>query len=1045
MGRWAKQAGSSAPYLIENIGARVAGGATGSVAGPGGTTVGQTLGGMAVGYSQGWGELFERLVNEGVDKDEAAKISFVLAAPYAGIEALQVGPILNRMGLGKYAAGAFSKKIGDLIAKNPVLRSKVARALGDRAKGVLGESVEEGLQGGVMNAGEQWARGTWSTAEFFQAIKDDTVESVGPMGITLGVASGIGKYRQWRANKHLGKNQKEEFENEARFQPFVKRAWAKETGTPIGVSSEMPQGEKERVVWATKFTKQDREEIFNKAGEMAQRDLDGYKAENPGASAEDLKAFFDAALAHHARELAVFAHNFKLRVCDLDLDSYAFDRVFAPKKAAAAQAERPEGQPGESAGEGAPGAQNMSETQPGGEQNLPDAGQDNDEKKSRISLEGDTRSEAELDALNAKHRELYERYKNGDQSAYEEAAKLVAEEGGRKGYEVKVYHGTGADGFDVADATSKHQDNGEGAQAHGRGVYMAVSRDTAEGYRNRSNPINVVRLGDKAIDYQKMGFASLDELIDEVYDLRDNYNLKSNPKGILDSLLSSLPYWEKQAREAREKIAQGDTAYEYNLKEAEEQINYINADAKKLQKWIGVFGEGQTLSDLNVHRGFGRVFDWFHNMKPGEVIDQDKPISEQPDILEKFKKAYEEDILPLLKEAFGFDEDEFERAKAKLNTNRVAGRVISSAGLLIGGDKFAQILLKHGIRGTKYVGRRDGEVYTSFEGGSTVKLQDPFTFDDNGELIPLAERFDSANPSMRYRFGKKWSRQAVGGFDFSGPVDPRGEAEYKKYKEQIGKPNEKLKIKPVMHPNLQLPRSVRDKKIGIASPSGIRRWVLAALDIPFMGEVSSVQKRSGLAGAYYLKRDSLHLNSEQIAELDTLFHEIGHALDLRIFNGKAASVPKKIRAELVDWIVKNGKARGLAVEAYSAAELPGEGWAEFMADFMLDPASAKKNLPLTFAFFSAALNDNKPLKKIMTQARKMIAGYVEAPEAKRAKVHVVADSDLNAFKEPLSKRIYGAYEAIGKSFADLFGSLSDLQDYVNAVAGEGAADFDARR
>ncbi len=74
--------------------------------------------------------------------------------------------------------------------------------------------------------------------------------------------------------------------------------------------------------------------------------------------------------------------------------------------------------------------------------------------------------------------------------AYEKAVQLVAEEAKRKGYDVKVYHGTGADGFNIADATSKHEKNGEGAQAHGKGLYMAVSRDTAEGYRNSAKTKN---------------------------------------------------------------------------------------------------------------------------------------------------------------------------------------------------------------------------------------------------------------------------------------------------------------------------------------------------------------------------------------------------------------------------------------------------------------------------------------------------------------------------------------------------------------------------
>ena len=62
---------------------------------------------------------------------------------------------------------------------------------------------------------------------------------------------------------------------------------------------------------------------------------------------------------------------------------------------------------------------------------------------------------AEEDALDRRFEELYERYESGDKSAYGEAEELAAEAARRKGYDVKVYHGTGADGFNVADATSR--------------------------------------------------------------------------------------------------------------------------------------------------------------------------------------------------------------------------------------------------------------------------------------------------------------------------------------------------------------------------------------------------------------------------------------------------------------------------------------------------------------------------------------------------------------------------------------------------------------
>ena len=369
--------------------------------------------------------------------------------------------------------------------------------------------------------------------------------------------------------------------------------------------------------------------------------------------------------------------------------------------------------------------------------------------------------------LDARHAELYERYKGGDEAAYGEALELVADEARRNGYDVKVYHGTGADGFNVADATSKYEANGEGAQAHGKGLYMAADRNTAIGYSGRANKMPVVKLGGKTIDYKEMGFSSLDELIDEVYELRENNPLRDTPKSILNSFSQKLDYWRAESEKARKEIALGKGYGAENLKEAQEQIAYIEEDAKKLQKWAKVFGEGQTIKDLKVVNGFGRVFDWFHNMKPDELFDEGKYLSEQPEVFEKYKEAWDEDIAPIIDERIAeymesyrgvYDEESFARAAERrkeevspYSDNEKTRYAFDSLAEYLGADRFREIMLKHGIRGITYDGRQDGRAFVSFEGGPAVKLQDAFTFDDEGNLIPLSERFDEANPDMRWK------------------------------------------------------------------------------------------------------------------------------------------------------------------------------------------------------------------------------------------------------------------------------------------------------
>ena len=374
---------------------------------------------------------------------------------------------------------------------------------------------------------------------------------------------------------------------------------------------------------------------------------------------------------------------------------------------------------------------------------------------------------AENDVSKMSDAELVDAHKRAFEANDEAAGRAIAEEWmRRRGYETQAYHGTGADGFNVALADSSKSEYGEGAQAHGAGLYMAANRDTSIGYMRRANKTPVVKLGGKTIDYKEMGFSSLDELIDEVYDLRENNPLGDTPKSILHSLSKKLDYWRAEEKKARKEMALGKKYGAENLKEAQEQIGYIKEDAKKLQKWAKVFGEGQTIKDLKVGNGFGRVFDWLHNMKPDEMFDEGKYLSEQPEVFEKYKEAWDEDIAPIIDERIAefmesyrgvYDEESFARAAERrkeevspYSDNEKTRYAFDSLAKYLGADRFREIMLKHGIRGITYNGRQDGRVFVSFEGGPAVKLQDAFTFDDNGNYIPLDQRGNYGNPDMRY-------------------------------------------------------------------------------------------------------------------------------------------------------------------------------------------------------------------------------------------------------------------------------------------------------
>ena len=356
--------------------------------------------------------------------------------------------------------------------------------------------------------------------------------------------------------------------------------------------------------------------------------------------------------------------------------------------------------------------------------------------------------------LDARHAELYERYKGGDEAAYGEALELVADEARRNGYDVKVYHGTGADGFNVADATSKHKEFGEGNQAHGPGLYMAANRDTAEAYKYNA-PVQEFRtIGGKT--FEEIGI-SPKELNYPVFGLVDflHSNGVDKAKEIINTRIENQTKRLKSAEKHLPKSKDGfdrDLAWE-TIKSAKREISNDRITLDVIDKILSKLKEsGLSISDYEYKISEGRVFDWFHNMKPDELLDEQNPNSvEKSAVGEKYKKAWFEDILPILRREYGYDGEELDSVKRMLSFHNSAKTIARNGSTILGADRFREIMLKHGIRGITYDGRQDGRVFVSFEGGPAVKLQDAFTFDDNGNLIPLSRRFDRFNPDMRWK------------------------------------------------------------------------------------------------------------------------------------------------------------------------------------------------------------------------------------------------------------------------------------------------------
>ena len=335
--------------------------------------------------------------------------------------------------------------------------------------------------------------------------------------------------------------------------------------------------------------------------------------------------------------------------------------------------------------------------------------------------------------------------------AYREAAKLVADYAENKGYDVKVYHGTGADGFNVAKADASEAKNGEGAQAHGMGLYLATEKKTAEGYRRLARkPQKLIYFDHEKYEQLPIAFDKLSEKTQKF--LAEHYD---------DWRGKTLDELEQRLRNAQ-RLSTGEA----NLMSKKDEIS-------ALKEFIPYIKSNKLEPDFFATKnGDGKVFDWFTNLKPENVIDENKTLKEQnEEVQSKLWELWSDNVLEENEDSvYVEDHSKFQRVLTENDYQKlldafegdgdVGMRFLQEAVRRLAEDEdiFAsdnvgsEYFLKYGIKGITYEGRLDGRCYVSFEGGSAVKLQDPFTFDDNGELIPLTERFDETNPDMRWRY-----------------------------------------------------------------------------------------------------------------------------------------------------------------------------------------------------------------------------------------------------------------------------------------------------
>lgn len=244
-----------------------------------------------------------------------------------------------------------------------------------------------------------------------------------------------------------------------------------------------------------------------------------------------------------------------------------------------------------------------------------------------------------------------------------------------------------------------------------------------------------------------------------------------------------------------------------------------------------------------------------------------------------------------------------------------------------------------------------------------------------------------------------------------------------------------LVFKPILKPKLPLPKRFREGKV--AGIGDIRRWVSEAMGINVNLEADAGADYNGV---YTTPSDTIHLRGDNINSLRVLFHELGHSIEKRFFNDYFSDNPNsEAGRELFDYFKKQANAK-----AYKKSDYVGEGFAEFIKEFVLNPASAAKEFPKTTKLFSAALENHADLNEILDKTRQMVDRYQNASSKEKAQARIQS-SDKEKTKVFLRERPLKIYNWLTRHFTDKSARLADLQRIVNKLAGEGTADFDTLR
>ena len=311
----------------------------------------------------------------------------------------------------------------------------------------------------------------------------------------------------------------------------------------------------------------------------------------------------------------------------------------------------------------------------------------------------------------------------------------------------KAWHGSP---FDFDDFNLGNIGSGEGAQAHGWGLYFAKARETAESYRGElSDDTDIIFYYGERYENTSDGW------------MISNGNDKGNIVEYDDPARIAFDAMASNNGDVASAIQDVETEIN-DMKEGldEEELEELNNDEDfiRLQNGLEFLkdnGEDITVGDP------GRLFEV---EIPDEdiLLDEDLGFDEQPqkvkDSLRKLVKDY--------KEKAGSEDDDFTPYKHGILNEILEGadgeRIYEIVSSIAGDREMASRLLnKYGIRGISYDGQRDGRCYVVFD-DNAIDIIDKFSARRQESLKEMLDGIRLIPPtrvSPRKRVLVNWGRE----------------------------------------------------------------------------------------------------------------------------------------------------------------------------------------------------------------------------------------------------------------------------------------------